>query len=155
MNKKAGIFGLLVALVIGFEGFIQIDYTDPVGIPTACVGHTGPDVHVGKFRSADECRALLDTDLQQIWDAVDRLVTVPMEPYQQAAFTSFAFNVGIGAFASSTLLKLANSGQMRAACDQLLRWTKAKGGELPGLVKRRKAERELCLGHVEAIGTLE
>lgn len=155
MNKKAGIFGLLIALVIGFEGFVQIGYRDPIGIETICVGHTGRDVHVGQFRSKEECRALLDADLQKTWDEVDRLVTVPMEPYQQAAFTSFAFNVGIGAFASSTLLRLANAGRMKAACDQLLRWTKAKGGELPGLVKRRKAERELCLGHVEAIGTLE
>jgi lysozyme len=47
--------------------------------------------------------------------------------------------------AGSTLARKENAGDVPGACDELLRWTKAKGVTLPGLVKRREQERELCL----------
>jgi lysozyme len=56
---------------------------------------------------------------------------------------SFAFNVGIGAFNGSTLLKLLNQGEVHQVPIQLMRWTKAGGKELTGLVVRRKAEADL------------
>jgi len=63
---------------------------------------------------------------------------------QKAAFVSFAYNVGAGAFCGSTLVKLANSGDMAAACAQLSRWTFAGGKQLKGLVNRRADERRIC-----------
>ena len=63
---------------------------------------------------------------------------------QKAAFLSFAFNVGAQKFCGSTLVKKANQGDMPGACAELSRWTYAGGRELPGLVKRRAAERALC-----------
>ena len=61
-----------------------------------------------------------------------------------AAFLSFAFNVGNGAFCGSTLTRKANAGDMPGACAELSRWTYAGGKQMPGLVIRRAAERQLC-----------
>jgi GH24 family phage-related lysozyme (muramidase) len=63
---------------------------------------------------------------------------------RKAGLTSFAYNVGTDAFCGSTLVRRLNAGDP-AACDEMLRWTKAKGITLPGLVKRREQERALCL----------
>jgi lysozyme len=76
--------------------------------------------------------------------AVDRCVRAPMSPSRKAGLTSLTYNVGTDAFCSSTLVRRLNAGDP-AACDELLRWTKAKGITLPGLVKRREQERALCL----------
>ena len=82
-------------------------------------------------------------DLLKHADALD-CVKKPMTDGQKAAFLSFAFNVGTGAFCGSTLARKANAGDMRGACAELSRWTLAGGKEMPGLVKRRAAERKVC-----------
>jgi lysozyme len=145
----AGVAGALVmvaGIVYDFEGHRSVDYLDPINIPTACVGHTGPDVAVGTVRTPEECGALLSRDLKIAWDAVDRLVTVPMTVGQHAAFTSFVFNVGERKFRTSTMLALANAGRMTEACMEFPRWIYAGGKVLRGLVARRERERDLCLG---------
>ena len=68
----------------------------------------------------------------------------PLTDGQKAAFLSFAFNVGNGAFCSSTLVRKANTGDMPGACSELSKWVYAGGKQLPGLVKRRAAERAMC-----------
>lgn len=70
---------------------------------------------------------------------------VPINENQFSALVSFAFNVGVGALEESTLLALLNSGDYIGASDQFRRWTNAGGGELPGLITRRKLERDLFL----------
>ncbi|WP_370551208.1 lysozyme [Comamonas sp. CMM02] len=61
---------------------------------------------------------------------------------------SFGFNVGEGegAFCKSTLVRKANAGDVQGACAELSRWTYADGKQLPGLVQRRAAERQMCEG---------
>jgi lysozyme len=61
------------------------------------------------------------------------------------ALVSFTYNVGAGAFRTSTLLKKLNAGDTVGACNQLPRWNKAGGKVLPGLTRRRAAEQALCL----------
>ena len=61
------------------------------------------------------------------------------------ALVSFTYNIGGQAFCSSTLVRKLNAGDTVGACNELSRWTRAKGIELPGLVKRRAAERAMCL----------
>ena len=141
-----GVLTAAATLIGSFEGLRQIDYLDPVGIPTACVGHTGPDVHVGRFRTPKECRDLLSDDLKVAWDDVGDLVKVPLKPYQQVAFMSFVFNSGRGNFATSTMLKKLNKGDYVGACKELPKWIYAKGKVLPGLVVRRSVELRVCLG---------
>lgn len=148
VGATATTIGAVVSLLIALEGYAPKDYIDPAGIPTACVGHTGPDVHVGHTRSQTECEALLRDDVKVAWDAVGRLAKVPLKPYQQIAFTSFTFNSGVTAFANSTMLKLLNQGKYVEACNELPKWV--YGGRPPriivGLVNRRDVERKICLG---------
>ena len=139
----AGAVALCVPLVMYFEGTIQRVYRDPIGILTSCTGHTGPELRMGQVFTKEQCEQQLLADLLKHADALD-CVKKPMTDGQKAAFLSFAFNVGTGAFCGSTLARKANAGDMRGACAELSRWTLAGGREMPGLVKRRAAERKVC-----------
>jgi GH24 family phage-related lysozyme (muramidase) len=88
---------------------------------------------------------LLREDIQWVEKAIDKHVPEKITQNQYDALCSFIFNVGEFAFASSTLLKLLNAGKVQEAADQFLRWNKANGKELPGLTRRRQAERTLFL----------
>ena len=68
---------------------------------------------------------------------------IPDKTY--VAFLSFSYNVGIGAFCRSTLVRKANSGDLRGACKELLKWVNAGGKRIRGLVNRRKDELRICL----------
>lgn len=138
-------FAFLILILGGFEGYRTIAYRDIVGVWTICAGHTD-GVQPGDTATKEECRALLNEEAREYWDEVDRLVIPPMRPREQIAFTSLAYNIGMDAFARSTLLRYANSGNMAAACLQILRWNMAGGRVVPGLVKRRQAEHDICIG---------
>ena len=86
---------------------------------------------------------MLYKDLAKHADALS-CVRAPLTDGQRAAFLSFAFNVGDDAFCRSTLVRKANAGDFDGACAELSRWIYAGGKQLPGLVKRRAAERQLC-----------
>ena len=139
----AGATALAVPLVMLYEGTVLQSYRDPIGIVTACVGHTGPELRMGQRYTRQQCEDMLYGDLLKHAQALD-CIKQPMTDGQKAAFVSFAFNVGNRAFCDSTLARKANAGDMAGACAELSRWTRAGGSELPGLVKRRAAERELC-----------
>ena len=146
LKKGAAITGVIVTLVGGFEGLRTVAYRDPIGIPTICFGET-KGVRMGQTATVEECRGMLTESLVEhergMASCLRNPDTIPDKTY--GAFLSFTYNVGTGAFCKSTLAKLANAGNLRGACDQLLRWTRAGGIVLPGLKKRRAAERELCL----------
>lgn len=130
--------------IADFEGLRTEAYLDPVGIPTICYGHT-LDVEMGDVYSRVECRLKLNEELLVYLKAVDDYIYVPMTNARRAALTSFAYNVGIENFKRSTLRRLMNQGKTKAACDQLSRWIFAKGIRLRGLIRRREAERLLCM----------
>lgn len=153
MNKRllvtlgAGTAALLTAYVPTFEGMVLRGYRDPIGIVTACSGHTATAV-LGKPYSLAECQALLEHDLIEHATGVVGCIKQPLSMGQKAAFTSFAFNVGTTKFCRSTLAKKANLGDMAGACAELSRWVRAGGKPLPGLVKRRQIERDMCEGRI-------
>ncbi len=64
---------------------------------------------------------------------------------QEAALTSFVFNVGAGNFSRSSLLRQINAGHYTAACDSLTRWVYIGQMKSPGLMNRREIEKEICL----------
>lgn len=134
---------LAVPLIEKYEGTVLRSYRDPVGIITACTGHTGPELKMGQTYTRQQCEEMLYKDLAQHADALG-CVRAPLTDGQRAAFLSFAFNVGDDAFCRSTLVRKANAGDMGGACAELSRWIFAGGKQLPGLVKRRAAERQLC-----------
>ena len=138
-----GAVALAVPVVMMYEGLITRTYRDPIGILTACYGHTGPELRMGQRYTEAECERMLNADLLKHAAALD-CITRPMTDGQKAAFLSFAFNVGNARFCSSTLARKANAGDMAGACAELSRWTYAGGKPLPGLVKRRATERAIC-----------
>lgn len=139
----AGAVALCIPLVLYFEGMLLRSYRDPIGIITSCVGHTGPELRMGQTYTRAQCEGQLMADLLEHAEALE-CIKAPMTDGQKAAFLSFAFNVGETSFCKSTLARKANAGDMRGACAELSRWTYAGGKELPGLVKRRAAERKVC-----------
>jgi lysozyme len=62
---------------------------------------------------------------------------------QFSALVSFAYNVGVPRFATSTLLRRLNRADYEGAAAEFERWIYAAGRKLPGLVRRRLAERNL------------
>jgi lysozyme len=146
----AGVLAIAIPLVSHFEGTVNEGYVDPVGIVTACTGHTETAV-LGKTYTEAECDDLLAGDLFSHDADIAQCIQVPLKDHEHAAFLSFAFNVGSGAFCRSTMLRKINEGDIRGACAELSRWTFAGGRELRGLVRRRAAERSICEGDGEAI----
>lgn len=142
----ASVLALAATVVAYHEGYVPYTYSDPVGIPTACYGHTGPDVTPGRRYTEGECRALLEGDIATANVAVWRCISRPLPPHVEAAFTSLAYNIGGKALCGSTLARKANAGDIAGACAELDRWVYAKGIKLRGLVRRRAAERALCEG---------
>lgn len=131
-----------LSLVKSFEGFSSTAYKCPAGIWTIGYGTT-KNVKEGDTVDAEEAEALLSIDLMEAADAICDYVDVPLSQNQFDALCSFVYNCGRNAFKTSTLLRLLNAGNYVGAAQQFGRWTKGGGKELPGLVRRRKAEREL------------
>jgi lysozyme len=148
----AGAAALLLAAVPVFEGTLFNTYRDPIGILTACTGHTGPELRLGQIFTHEQCEQMLVDDLAQHAAKVQACVRTPLTQGQRAAFVSFAFNVGGQAFCASTLARKANAGDMAAACAELSRWVLAGSKPLPGLVKRRAIERAWCEGRAPTWG---
>ena len=134
-----------------FEGFRANLYNDAAGHCTIGYGHL---VHRGACNgseppeftrgiSEEDAGKLLRKDAQSAADAVHRMVKVPLNQQQFDALVSFVYNLGAGAFQTSTLLKDINAGNFGAVPGELGKWTHAGGRVLPGLVTRRQAEGRL------------
>jgi lysozyme len=137
------------ALVKAFESCMKAvpggfqAYLDPVGVLTIGWGHTN---HNGrKFKSGEiftqaECDAEFLKDMAVFEKAVNDRVKVPLNQDQFDALVSFAFNVGAGNLAQSTLLRKLNAGDFVGAAQEFQRWNKAGGKVLRGLTRRRASE---------------
>ena len=136
-----------LALIRRFEGFRAEAYRCPAGVWTIGYGHTSqagpPKVKAGMVVSEAEARAILATDAAMFAKGVRQALTREVSPEQFSALVSFAFNVGIGAFRRSSVLKAVNDGRFRSVPERLKLWVKADGRRLEGLVRRRAAEAEL------------
>ena len=135
-----------LALIKHFESLRLKAYVCPAGKWTIGFGSTGPHVKPGMVITEDDANNLLTADLVRFERAVDELVLVPLEQHEADSLISFTFNVGIGAFKGSTLLRRVNVGNKTSAAKEFLRWDKSGGKVLPGLTKRRKAEAKLFVG---------
>jgi lysozyme len=95
--------------------------------------------------SKDEVNGILRADLQRFERGVAQLIPVALTQGQFDACVSFAFNVGLGTLQRSTLRQKVLRGEIEAAADEFLKFTRGGGKVLPGLVKRRQDERSLFL----------
>lgn len=141
-----------IRLIKQFEGCRLTAYPDPgTGGDPWTIGYgwthpiDGKPVKPGMTIDQETADRLLKTGLVSYENDVLKLVRVKLTKGQFDALVSFAYNVGSRALSTSTLLKKLNAGDIKGAADEFLRWNKAGGKEMPGLTKRRKAEREVFL----------
>lgn len=144
-TSKAGL-----NLIKQFESFCAAPYLCSAGVPTIGYGTTVyPNGIKVKLSDQKITQQLAETFLQHHVNAIEKdvlsLVKVPLTQNQFDALVSFAYNVGLGAFQDSTLLKLLNAGDIDGASKQLERWNKAGGKVSNGLTRRRNAEKALFL----------
>ena len=142
--------GVLVGIA-QHEGYVEVAAPPvPGDVDTNGFGSTkSPDGSpIKRGDKTDPVRALvrLYADADKYSQAVRRCAPVPMHQYEFDAFTSLAYNIGPGAFCSSTLAKMLNRLEYAGACEQIKRWDKFKGRTLRGLAIRREAEYKLCKG---------
>lgn len=138
-----------IGFVKKFEGCRLCSYKDPVGVWTVGYGATrlasgNPVIRNIKI-TQEEADELLESELYRLRDVLSRSVRVAVTQGQFIALLDFAYNCGAGALCRSTLLKLFNAGKVINAGYEFKRWARAGGRELPGLVRRREAEKELFL----------
>lgn len=145
LKKGSAILALAVTVIGGFEGLRLNSYQDSVKVWTACYGET-KGIKKGMRFTKPQCDAMFAGRLKEFETGMRKCIknpdAIPDKPY--VAFLSLSYNIGLGAFCGSTLVKRVNEGNIRAACNELPKWHRA--GSLSGLLsKRRNAERNLCL----------
>jgi len=141
------------ALLKKFEGCKLKAYRCPANVCTIGYGHTSaagaPAVADGMTITQKQADDILRRDLVKFETAVHDMVQQPLTQHQFDVLVDFAYNAGVGALKSSTLLKKVNSGAFDAVPAELMKWTKGGPAKkpLPGLVKRRQAESAWWMAH--------
>jgi lysozyme len=140
-----------LALVKSFEGLRLEAYRCPAGVLTIGYGSTGPHVREGMTITPGEAERYLMLDLRRFETGVEDLVGEATDN-QFSAMVSLAYNIGFGdpdrdipGFKGSTVLKRHLLKNYVGAGNAFLMWKKANGRVLPGLIRRREAERKLYL----------
>lgn len=148
MTMRTSADGLSV--IKEFEGLRLSAYRCPARILTIGYGHTSaagdPKVTSGLVISRDDAERILRNDLKQYEDAVSKAVKAKITQSQFDALVCFTYNVGAGALAKSTLIKKINAERLDEVPAEFMKWTRGGGKELPGLVRRRRAEVKLWRG---------
>jgi len=133
-----------IDLIKKYEGCKLNAYLCPAKIWTIGYGHT-KNVKAGDKITQEIAEQLLINDLQEPENAINAYCQHALTQNQFDALVSFVFNLGSGAFKSSTLLKRINANMMQLASLEFCKWNKAGGKVLDGLTKRRAEEKSLFL----------
>lgn len=134
-----------MSLIKEFEGLRLTAYLDGGGVWTVGYGATGDDITKGTVWTQERADADLESRLFNFDAQLSVLVPHDLPDNRRVALLSLVYNIGIGAFKTSTLLKKLNAGDIQGAADQFLRWKYDNRVEVPGLLKRREREREIFL----------
>lgn len=139
----AAALALAVPLVAKWEGKRNDPYRDIVGVQTVCYGET----RVAMRRYSDaECTAMLNDAVAGFAAPVARCTPMIADrPWQLAAATSLAYNIGIAGYCRSTADRRFDAGDFRGGCAAIKFWNKAGGRVVRGLVNRRAEEYRLCM----------
>lgn len=144
MPRIYSVSPLCVKIVKSFEGFSSTPYLCPSKVWTIGYGHTDGVTRDTPITTEARASEILAADLVAFSHRISRFITAELSQDQVDALVSFAFNVGVGAFSTSTLLRRLNAGDVSGAASEFDRWVYAAGGtKLSGLVARRAAERAL------------
>ena len=145
----AAMLAIATPFVAGWEGLRTTPYRDSVNVLTVCIGET--NVPMRKYTEA-ECHRMFDKSFMTYANRVKHHSPgIEDSPYEWAAHSSLAYNIGTGAYGRSSPSRLFNAGRRVEACRSFSLWNKAGGRVLPGLQYRRDGqgrrigEREICL----------
>lgn len=136
-----------IDLIKQFEGYSSKAYPDPAtgGAPWTIGYGTTRGVKPGMVITAEQAEKMLRDDVEKFESGVSSLITSPTTQGQFDAMVSLAYNIGLGNFGKSTLLKKHNARCYTCAADQFRVWNRANGKVMNGLTKRRAAEREVFM----------
>lgn len=136
-----------IDLIKQFEGYSSKAYPDPAtgGAPWTIGYGTTKGVKSGMIITAEQAEKMLRDDVAKFESGVSSLITSPTTQGQFDAMVSLAYNIGLGNFGKSTLLKKHNARCYTCAADQFRVWNRANGKVMNGLTKRRAAEREVYM----------
>jgi len=148
ITAALGSIGLLISVpfIASWEGLSTDPYRDIVGVQTVCYGET--NVPMRRY-TKEECDEMLKKSVSKYQDSV--LACTPSlegHPFQLAAATSLAYNIGPSAYCKSTAAKRFNAGDFKGGCEAMTWFTKAGGKTVQGLVNRRKSEYQLCVTYL-------
>lgn len=135
-----------VPIVKRWEGCRLEAYLCPAGIWTIGWGATGPGIVKGLRWTQAQADDRLALDLDRFLKGVRSVLKRPATDAQLGAMTSLAYNIGVGAFKDSTLLRKFNAGDIAGAAAEFPKWKRSNGVVLKGLVDRRADERRVFLG---------
>lgn len=154
-NAETDTFAEIAVAFIGrWEGLRLKAYLDIVGVPTVCYGET-KGVKMSDSYTKAECDAML---AREVHDYRERLhvhftsetIAQRLPVKRDVAYTSLAYNAGVGAIGKSTAVRRLNGGDIAGGCQALGWWNKAGGRVIRGLVNRRSEEVALCLEDMAA-----
>ena len=131
-----------IDLIKKFEGCKLKPYKDVVGLLTVGYGHRLADADNRDY-TQEEADEFLGSDIERFERGVSTYCTVLLTQGQFDSLVAWSYNLGLGTLSRSTLLKKLNSGDYVGAAEEILKYNKAGGVVLKGLVTRRKAEYDL------------
>lgn len=128
------------------EGYSPVAYTPVKGdVPTIGFGTT-KNVHIGERTTPIEAMQTTLKDVNQYEKEIKQCIKVPLTQGEYDAYVDLSYNIGPGAFCSSTLVHKLNRSDYDGACSEILKWNRFHGRVLPGLTKRRQQEYKTCKG---------
>lgn len=133
-----------IALHEGYRGEAYIPVKGDV--QTIGFGQTA-GVKAGDKTTPERALVRLLADVNSHSEGIKACIKVPLYQHEFDAYSSLAYNIGVGAFCRSTLVKKLNAGEYASACAEILRWDKFQGKPLKGLTLRRQAEYKTCMGN--------
>ncbi|HGJ5877303.1 MAG TPA: lysozyme [Arsenophonus sp.] len=150
---------LATTMTTHFEGLKFKPYFDGGGMLSVCYGHTSNDIERNRTYTQEDCDKWLDDDSNAVKRYVDPLIKVDVKTLTQAAPYSFAYNVGVGNFAKSTLLKKLNAEDPQGAFEAIKQWVYVKDEKRhikvksKGLMNRREIESVICYGDLSHLSS--
>ena len=135
-----------VAFIKRFEGFSATPYKCSAGVYTIGYGTTKGITKDTPPVTKEQADEMFIRDLIKFENSVNNLIKHPLKQNQFDSLVSFVYNLGGGALQRSTLRQKINRGDINGASAEFMKWTKAGGRVIMGLVTRREAEMKLFIG---------
>tara|TARA_B110000046_G_scaffold37925_1_gene41455 strand:+ start:2527 stop:2970 length:444 start_codon:yes stop_codon:yes gene_type:complete len=135
-----------ISLIKKFEGCKLEAYLDAVDVPTIAYGRT-KDVKIGDICTQQQAEDWLEEELVEYEGYVNEAVKVELTQPQFDSLVSWTYNLGPSNLNRSSMLRVLNASDYDNVPEQIMRWNKAGGRVLAGLVRRREAEAEMFKGN--------